>query len=152
MNATLRNRERTLPLDLYAYRAKETDYWNIPDKYAPYIEEIFCVYMFDRNTHVNCCEITASFEMQEAYYGVYCNADTPESISDEIWDWVTTNADRSEPWSYRHVSGIEKMIESDNERIAHIGNPDTIGLRSHGEDFDYQWECALEDTNANPPY
>ena len=51
------------------------EYWNLPE-HIDKIESIETVWLFDRNVHVHCCELTPSFEM----WPVKMPGDTPRHV------------------------------------------------------------------------
>jgi hypothetical protein len=62
----------------------ETKYWNIPDKFKPYIKRIFGLYMTDTTVGVYCCELTASCELHPLNGQVEFVDGYAEQLCDEI--------------------------------------------------------------------
>ena len=133
-----------MKLNIKGVRIKETDNWIIPEKLAPYIGDIYGLYVYDSDKLVHCCSLQGSIELNfiKSTF-TYKNEDM--NISDEILEKIDDflmEGDRETPLvSYMnpiHVpEGVDLPIEiPDNE----VGDFDIeeygYELMNTGEEFE----------------
>jgi hypothetical protein len=138
------NEEHTLRPNFYLVAIRHNmEHWNIPANLLQYIERIETVWLFDRNVHVHCCEITPSYELwpieTRAIFTDHlerCLVDGPEEelvtiekIRDEIDEFVRTGEDYEV--SYRHVAPMDRFLLAWDTEQFHIG--DTFEAVSYEE-------------------
>lgn len=136
------------------------EHWNIPANLRQHIERIETVWLFDRNVHVHCCEITPSYELwpieTRAIFTDHierCLVDGPEEelatidkIRDEIDELVRTGEDYEV--SYRHVAAMDRFLKAWDTEQHEIGDY-LCGLPYEDTPYEKQREQALEYYRCN---
>jgi hypothetical protein len=111
----------------------ETQYWELPVEYKPYLKGVESVYWFNRNLAVHLAEFTGSYELhfieiRPVFSEEFSDARYDEKqtfdlvaedgkvrklpadwIMDEIDNFLISNND-NEPVDYTHIYQIEKLI------------------------------------------
>lgn len=122
--------------------------WNIP-KYVKYIERIESLYLFDKNVHVHCCEITPSYELwpittrpvfKQEVFGL------DDNMVDKIDDIVHVASCESDV-EYHHVRFIDALMVKHPERWTAV-NP-KWNVVEEDETYEENREALIEYYQCN---
>lgn len=106
----------------------ETQDWCLPEK--QWVDKIHTSYLFDRNRHVHCCELTASYEMWPLDYHITWQGDPPEDVREQIEQMV--QACRADfQVRYQHVDGVEVWMAKHGIKV---GQPSPKATCTYGDD------------------
>ena len=144
----------------------ETQYWELPAEYKPYIERVEGIYWFNRKLAVHLAEFTGSYELhfieirpvfsEEFSEARYDEKQTFELVAEDGTarrlpaDWIMDEIDNflmfnnnSEPVEYMHIYQIEKKIEDWQK----AGTPWVFHEAGdlHPEMSDAEYETYLDD-------
>lgn len=97
---------------LKVLKINETSNWFFPEKFKPYIEAIYGVYIFDPNWKVNCCELTPSFELHFIESQVDLDFNIPETIQEEISSYIIEGDTNTPEVSYIHCYKVKGECKS----------------------------------------
>jgi hypothetical protein len=144
-------------IDAYAVALDETADYNIDLAHRPYIRRILGAYLFDRNEHTHCCELTASYYLIFLFTSVELT-DAGLALDDdargELYDRY-----ESEPSDerYVHCREIDRILEAaEPYRVCHYGDVAPNDLEDGIEDADErhaaEMECIREHLSCNHPF
>ena len=136
--------KRALAPDVYVIVMNETCYWNLPEALMQHVERIEGVYVFNRNEHTYCCEMTPSYWLEFVENRAIYKEGTPSRLIDEIDNQVLSASD--EHGHYYHVYEIDTAIDSGRLPAFRYGNP-FPGKRFPGAEV---LSAVAEGHRANP--
>jgi hypothetical protein len=135
-----------LPLDVRAAALDITEYVVFDDNEKYYIDKVYLVYMYDKNTVTYCCELRPSYDLRFVYVtavltaaGHALDAEKKEALYEKFED----TADLQDADTYMHCSGLdarEKKHADDKigfDRIVTIDIP--ADVREEEEDEQGEW-------------
>lgn len=137
--------------DWWALRLDETHSWRIDPKDRPFIECIVGVYIFDRNSHTCCCELTPSYWLIHLNDDIYFNESAFDGMTehaaeerrDEIRSRCFHRGTLDDSSKYMWVKHVEAMASGDKVRY---GEP------RRGDGTDGGEEEVREYFSANSPF
>ena len=143
----------TQPIDAYAVALVETDDYFISPADAPFIQAIRGVYIFDRNSRTNCCELTPSYRLIHLYDLVDCQPGTTEERFQQLTD---TYGNLGGEDNYYHCREIDPIVTAaDQFTVCHLGRPVTRVSRQpipyEETSHDEQMEELRETYSGNCP-
>lgn len=103
-----------------AVKINETTYWNEKFLTEFGITEMLGVYVFNPNEATHCCELTPSYELYFVHTQVDWSKELNEEKKEEMEDQILESDRQTEPVTYMHCSGINRM------KTIEIGEFDTI--------------------------
>jgi hypothetical protein len=139
----------TLPIDAHLIAIDESRHYSIPEADAPFIAQIRGIYLFDRNVHTYCCEMTPSHFLTHICDSVTltpAGEELDEYAKDRIYqDYELNGGDDI----YIHVRDIDRMIDKAGKGDHYAyGSP---GVSYEDVDYDDQMESLREHFNGNMP-
>lgn len=143
-----------LPMDVWAISQSDMEYWDIPDNYKPFIEDIRHVRLFDKNSITHLCSTQGSYWMWHVDTVVQYADDASDEMKDTIDNWLRENDTNDN--DYAHESDINCLIERNEPfTVHHIGNPGISWDDVDGEDEQKEnniLEAVRERWQANPQF
>ena len=140
--------EHTLRPDFHlVVEPHNLEHWNLPE-HMDKIESIETVWLFDRNVHVHCCELTPSYEMWpvETRVNLKVTFADEEELRDDIEDIVRSNSD--DEIIYRYVSTVEQWLKNPQTRHKRLGDTGK-GVSYEEESYDEQRDSTIEHCRCN---
>lgn len=143
--------EETVPIDARVIKLNSTPDYCLKHGDKQFIKRIWDVWVYDKNQHTHCCELTPSYSLIHLYTEVELSdkgSALPDAKKDEIYERY-----EHEPTDdkYVHVSDIDRLEEillKKPFRYYVYGNP---GVSFDDVDRDQQMESLREHFNANHP-
>jgi hypothetical protein len=132
--------------DVWIVKIDERDVW--PDEYQAKTKRIYGVYALDKNRHVNCCEMTPSYEMyfieNQVEYIDVLDEEEEEALRDEIQE---ASLQQEGEVTYSHVHEIDPILNQPCKTGFLPDNPNGGAYRAHldGEPIKPTWEEAFEE-------
>lgn len=122
----------------------ETADWNQDLEIWQYADKIFSVYLFDRNSTTNCCELTPSYELRFLYYSVQWknSFDLNEDKREELLSVVDEAEGEAELVIYVHCNQIESLA---NTKFSDTGTPRLIPVNESPWTTDEEYNELVED-------
>ena len=134
-------------IDAFAVAIDETEYYNISEADAPFIERILSVYLFDRNQQTNLCEMASSYFLTHLYDQVILVDDVDDCRREEIDDkYACQPVDDI----YVHCITIDRLIEQDESDVIYHYGATEVSLDD--VDYDDQMESVREYLCGNCPF
>ncbi len=102
--------EHTLRPDFHLIAVPHnTEHWNLPEL-LPKIARIETVYLFDKNVHVHCCEITPSYELWPVATRAILKPEFADDdvLREEVDAVMQENQYRDV--NYRHVRAVDPLL------------------------------------------
>jgi hypothetical protein len=140
--------EHTLRPDFHlVVEPHNLEYWNIPE-YRDKIASIETVWLFDRNVHVHCAELTPSYEMWpvETRVNLKVAFADEEELRNDIEDIVHSNSDYD--IGYQHVHDVEAWLKNPQMRHKRLGDIGD-GVSYEEESYEEQRDAAIERCRCN---
>jgi len=113
-----------------AVRIDETHYWS--EDVQEKVDKVWGIYIFDKNTHTHCCEITPSYCLYNAGFAIEApelDQDELEELEQDMYAGFCT-----EPVTYMHCHSVDKMPEENFDWDFHL-NEDEYNF---DDDDEYQ--------------
>ncbi len=123
--------------------------WNLPE-YIDKIERIESVFLFDKNVHVHCCELTPSYELWPVETRVIFKPDFDQDANEELRDEieeVVRRADEPEV-EYHHVGPHDRWMAARPAQVKHLGDTGD-GVSYDETSYDDQRREAIEHCQGN---
>ena len=147
MTTEIAETETEVSIDAYCVALVETGNYIIDESDRPHIREIRGVYLFDRNVHVHCCELTPSYYLIHLYDQVIPADDAPDDVLERLDE---TYGHCGGEDCYVHVHEIENIIKAARPWTVHqYGDP---GVSFDDVERDKQMESLREHFNGNCPF
>jgi hypothetical protein len=140
-------RKIMLETDLYLIEIDQTKYWNEEFLKNNKIKEIKTVYLFDKNSHTNCCEMTFSYWLQS----LYINIINKDGITEEQKDKNINEANESfeEEGSYFNHYDIDKIIEKNETDVHKLNSHNFLYFKENEEWYNEHLEDVREECMSN---
>jgi hypothetical protein len=144
-------------IDAVAIALDETEYYQIDPEDAPYIRRILGGYVFDRNLHTHCCELTPSYFLIFLFTSVELT-DAGLALDDdargEIYDKYEYEGGDD---CYMHVHTVDAIIaKAEPYTVCEYGDVTGHQLEDDIADVDERHDAELEaiheDLCANHPF
>jgi hypothetical protein len=100
--------------DVWIVKFEEREHWT--DKVKALTEAIYGVYAFDRNSVTHCCELTPSYELRFICFVEIPKDGLTETQRETLTDYMCDGLNDQEQWTYHHVKGIDKLLETPIKR------------------------------------
>ncbi len=118
---TLASNPPVIASDWWFIGIDETAHWNLPEKLSKHIKTINTVYVFNRNEHTHCCELTPSYWMSCVDYDIIWHPEfyeTPncERLRDYAFN-LLNNVARFESDCYMHVRSVEALLAKSDDVV-----------------------------------
>ena len=141
-------------IDAYAVALNETEYYNIDAADRRFIERIDGVYVFDRNEHTHCCELTPSYFLIYAYTCIVFTADADDAARDDLQDKYAYQPSDD---IYMHCHTVDRLVAAGTrDTVSHYGDVFPNGMETDVDDPDdrhsLEMEHIREDLNCNSPF
>ncbi|MCI0421489.1 MAG: hypothetical protein L0312_20070 [Acidobacteria bacterium] len=141
-------KQRRSPIDACLIALNRTQDYAIEDEDKPFVHAIREVYLYDRNEHTYCCELTPS------YWLLYVSTMVlfPEGTTEEVIERVEQRYIADSPPSdncYVHVYEIDSIAEQHKKWWKHHGR---TGVKYKDVERDEQLEALIEHFSANTPF
>ena len=143
--------EHTLRPDFHlVVTPHDMSWWQLPPEHSAVIDWIETVWLFDKNVHVHCCEITPSYELwpleTRVRFKDSFDQDANESLRDRFEEDVRGwSADEVE---YRHVSDLDWFLAKEGTQQFAIGDL-FEGVSYETCPYDEHRDAALEYYRCN---
>lgn len=134
----------TIPLDAYVIALDETEYYNIKPEHKPHVRQIRGIYLFDRNTHVHCCEFTPSYYLIHVEDQVIPADETPDELEERLDSDYAYHGGENK---YVHVHTVEGILKAAQPfTVHHYGDS---GVSFDDVERDDQMEAIREHFRCN---
>lgn len=138
--------EKKIKPDWYCVAIDETAHWNLDDEDRPYIEKMMGLYIYDRNEHTYCCELTPSYYLRFIGGSIWYTDAVTDEIKDRISDKYADSLYSGDD-CYMWVAHVEAMAE---EYKDHYGE---FNEESYAELTPVEMEDAVREYyNGNSPF
>jgi len=121
----------------------DPDYVTIEPADAGIVKGIRSVYVFDRNRHIHCAELAASYELHHLYDTMVFHDLTVEIDDDRLQELAERYEynNGTEDTEYHHVSSFDRYIANNPHRVQRIGG---YAVKYDGPDGSDEGEDAPE--------
>jgi len=121
----------------------QTEYYSFPSVDKPFIEKVVAVYVYDYNRHVNCAEVTPSYELNYLYTTLFLTEqghDLDPEQQDRLFQEYegTTDADSVVYQHVRSVDARQEILEA--KHLYYRYGDDLSGLNTDEADYDTREE------------
>jgi hypothetical protein len=133
-----------IAIDAYVIALDETEFYSLKPAHRPHVKAIRGVYLFDRNTHTHCCELTPSYYLIHVYDEVIPADDTPDELR-ELLDSEYAYCGGED--KYVHTHAIDRILsEARPFTVHHYGDP---GVSFDDVERDEQMDALREHFQGN---
>lgn len=146
-----------IPIDARIIKLDHTEYFSIAEADKPYINKIMAVFLYDKNSHTHCCELTPSYWMNFLYHEIEFTekgnaldeVGYPSEEYDKREELLDSYENEPDDGMYVHVWNIDQLEEELSKqqfRYHVVGNP---GVKFEDVPRDEQMEALREHYNCN---
>lgn len=137
-----------LPIDCWVIALDEPTHF-IPEEDAPFIKQVRSTYLFDRNEHTYCCEMTPSYYLYHVNDEVIfteAGEALPESEKEGICEQYESYGDPDSN-RYMHTYIVDQIIEANEPFTVH--HDGETGVSYDDTPYDEQIDSLLEYFQGN---
>lgn len=114
------------------------------------VESFGEVYLFDRNRHVRCCELTPSYEMHPVELSTRFQPGCPDAAREQVLEEVQADASMQErEVKYLHVQDVEQKLAAWVEADQAYNYGDS-GVSFEDTPYEDQLTSLVEHFQSNP--
>lgn len=143
---------RTPSIDARCISLDETKYYNFNPEHAPFIEKMYGIYLYDKNSYTHCCEFTPSYFLIHLYDSCVLNEAgqaLSEEKKDEIYQAYEHTGENED--KYVHCSSIDSLEKELVKKSFRYHRYGRTGVRLRTVPREQQMESLQEHFRANCP-